>query len=56
MPMQAAVSDKIEEALTEEQRLEENKHVVGLIETSSVVPERAHIRYYLVSMEWFKRW
>jgi hypothetical protein len=29
---------------------------MNLLNASSVVPECAHQRYHIVSMEWFKRW
>lgn len=36
--------------------LDEYKHVMELIQGSSVVPEGANLRYHLISMDWFKRW
>ena len=37
-------------------RKKEYDHVMGLIQNSSVVPEKSNLRYYIVSIDWFKRW
>lgn len=37
-------------------RKEEYQHVIQLINNSSVVPEGPHQRYYIIAIEWFKRW
>jgi len=37
-------------------REDEYKHVMGLINNCSVIPEGPHQRYHIISIEWFKLW
>ena len=39
-----------------EQLLEEGKSISEMVEFASVIPERANLPYFIISMPWYTRW
>ena len=50
------IREESQDAGSREQRLAEGQQVTQMIEFGGVVPERADLPYYLVSMAWYQRW